>query len=304
MPERPDDGEITVVGDERTQRIVEEVGPATPYIDPGPSFGAPGEPQVVAEDERVYVGPDGRVQRDRERVVRRPMRGPFDDFWPALAILLLAALIGLGALWYFTRAEQRTVPAVTSMNLDRAIGRVQDEDLDVDIVNLSHRTPRGTVFDQRPNAGAELDEGSKVTLLVSKGPAAVSVPNTVGLAEQQARERLAQAGLGIRVFEVFSDEPTGEVVAQDPGAGERVSKDESVRVNVSKGTGMVDVPSLVGTTRAQAEADLAALGLKANVFEVPSIEPSGTVVAQHPAGGQVREGSSVRLNVSNGQTPP
>jgi serine/threonine-protein kinase len=82
-----------------------------------------------------------------------------------------------------------------------------------------------------------------------------------------------------------------------------VSKDDGVRLNVSKGSGLVDVPSVVGETRASAEAQVTDVGLKANIFEVPSIEPEGTVVAQHPVGGKIREGSSVRLNVSSG-TPP
>ena len=279
-----------------SERVVEEIEPASPYIDPGPSYGAP----TAVEDERLRVAPDGRVEHERERVERRPMRGPFDDFWPALAILLLAALIGLGALWYFTRTEEKPVPTVTGMTLDRSIDRLQNEGFEVDIVNLSNQAPRGTVFDQRPTAGVEREEGSTVTVLVSKGPATVVVPNAVGLTEQEARDRLAQAGLEVRVFEVFSDEPDGEVVAQDPGSGDRVSRDEAVRLNVSKGSGLVDVPSLVGETRAAAEDELASLGLKVNVFEVPSIEPRGTVVAQNPAGGQIREGASVRLNVSTG----
>ena len=189
------------------------------------------------------------------------------------------------------------------MTLDQSIDRLQNEGFEVDIVNLSNQAPRGTVFDQRPTTGVEREEGSTVTVLVSKGPATVAVPNAVGLPEQEARDRLAQAGLEVRVFEVFSDEPDGAVVAQDPGSGERVSKDETVRLNVSKGSGLVDVPSLVGETRAAAEDELASLGLKVNVFEVPSIELRGTVVAQNPAGGKIREGASVRLNVSTG-TPP
>ena len=292
MAERRDD-ETTIVHKGRTERVVEETEPEAPFIDPGPNYGDP----AAVEDERLRVGPDG-VQH--ERVQRRPMRGPFDDFWPALAILLLAALIGLGALWYFTRTEEKPVPSVTSMSLDGAVSRLQNDGFKADIVNLSNQAPRGTVFDQRPASGVEREEGSTVTLLVSKGPSTVLVPNAVGVTEQEARDRLARAGLEVRVFEVFSDEPDGTVVAQSPGSGERVSKDGAVRLNVSKGSGLVDVPNFVGQARASAEDELASLGLKAKVFEVPSIEAKGIVVAQNPAGGKIREGSSVRLNVSTG----
>jgi eukaryotic-like serine/threonine-protein kinase len=309
MPDRveiePDEDETTVVRKGSTHRIVEEeeVAPAPPapppkpFTDPGPSYG---DPVAAREEERLTVGPDGQVEHERERVERRPMRGPFDDFWPALAILLLAALIGLGALWYFTRSDEKAVPSVTSQPLDTAVSRLQDEGFKTDIVNRANAAPRGTVFEQRPSAGTELEEGDTVTILASTGPATVVVPNAVGLPEQQARDRLASASLEVRVFEVFSDKPEGTVIAQNPGSGERVSPDESVRLNVSKGSGLVDVPSVVGLTRAEADAQLSDAGLEANVFEVPSIEPAGTVVAQHPVGGRLRQGQAVRLNVSTG----
>jgi beta-lactam-binding protein with PASTA domain len=304
MANPPSEDETTVVRGGTTRHVVEEgqapgAPPPEPFIDPGPSYGPSGEP-VAVEEERLTVGPDGQVEHERERVERRPMRGPFDDFWPALAILLLATLIGLGALWYFTRSEEKAVPSVTSQPLDTAVSRLQEEGFKTDIVNRANAAPRGTVFEQRPSAGTELEDGATVTILASTGPATVVVPNAVGLPEQQARDRLATAGLEVRVFEVFSDEREGTVIAQNPGSGERVSPDDSVRLNVSKGTGLVDVPSMVGLTRAEAEAQLSDAGLEANVFEVPSIEPAGTVVAQNPVGGELRQGEAVRLNVSTG----
>ena len=304
MANRPSEDETTVVRGGTTRHVVEEgqapgASPPEPFIDPGPSYGPSGEPAAV-EEERLTVGPNGEVKHERERVERRPMRGPFDDFWPALALLLLAVLIGLGALWYFTRSEEKAVPSVTSQPLGTAVSRLQEEGFKTDIVNRADAAPRGTVFEQRPTAGTELEEGSTVTILASTGPATVVVPNAVGLPEQQARDRLASAGLEVRVFEVFSDEPEGTVIAQNPGSGERVSPDDGVRLNVSKGSGLVDVPSVVGLTRAEAEAQLSDVGLEANVFEVPSIEPAGTVVAQNPVGGQLRQGEPVRLNVSTG----
>jgi len=57
----------------------------------------------------------------------------------------------------------------------------------------------------------------------------------------------------------------------------------------------------VGMTRGQAEAELSNAKLEANVVEVPSDEPVGTVVAQNPVGGQAQQGTAVRLNVSAGR---
>jgi len=46
----------------------------------------------------------------------------------------------------------------------------------------------------------------------------------------------------------------------------------------------VSVPDLVGQKREDAVKALDAIGLKANVVEVPSAEPKDSVVAQHPPG--------------------
>jgi eukaryotic-like serine/threonine-protein kinase len=99
---------------------------------------------------------------------------------------------------------------------------------------------------------------------------------------------------------VFSDQPRGTVVAQQPAAGGHVAPGSLVRLNISKGSANVDVPSEVGNPVTQAQSELAAKGLKPTVTRVPSDQPIDTVVAQAPAGGQVRKGSTVQLNVSKG----
>ena len=90
------------------------------------------------------------------------------------------------------------------------------------------------------------------------------------------------------------------MIAQSPSAGTQANKGSAVRLNVSKGTGLVTVPNVVGQERSAAESQLAELGLKANTVTVPSSEAAGIVVAQNPTSGQLREGQSVRLNVSAG----
>ncbi|MGH3071137.1 MAG: PASTA domain-containing protein [Gaiellaceae bacterium] len=62
---------------------------------------------------------------------------------------------------------------------------------------------------------------------------------------------------------------------------------------------LVGVPDVVGTTSSEATETLRSAGFEVNVEAVPSSEPSGQVVAQHPsAGSRAPEGSSVRINVA------
>ena len=257
-------------------------------------------PRVVSQSENVRVEDDGSVSRHVERVEQAPVRRRRSTLVPALLIILAIALGAIAAAWYFSQSDTTAVPAVEGLALDDAVTRLQDDGFKADITSEPNAAAEGIVFRQSPGAGTDADDGSTVQLLVSKGPADVAVPNAVGVSETEARDRLAAAGLQANVVQIFSASPTGEVVAQSPAAGASVAKGSSVRLNVSKGSALVSVPSLVGTSQADATAQLSAAGLRANIVQVPADDPAGTVVAQHPTGGQAPRGSSVRLNVSTG----
>lgn len=257
------------------------------------------EQAVVRETETVRAREDGSIERDtiREEQRRRSRTG---KAWIVVAILAVLAAAAAGAWWYFTQADTTHVPAVEGMQLDTAVNTLQDEGLKASIVRRESDAPEGTVAQQDPGAGTEVDDGSTVELVVSGGPATAPVPNAVGLDEAAARDRLVAAGFEVTSRDTFSDEAPGMVVSQDPAAGADAGKGSRVTIAVSKGTGMVTVPNVVGLSRAEAEAQLSTAKLEANVVEVPSTEVAGTVVAQNPVGGQAREGSAVRLNVAQG----
>ena len=64
----------------------------------------------------------------------------------------------------------------------------------------------------------------------------------------------------------------------------------------------IQVPSVVGQTRGDAERALDNAGLAIVVATVPGAPPAGQVLAQNPAaGGTLKSGDPVRINVSDGQ---
>jgi serine/threonine-protein kinase len=251
------------------------------------------------EDEtavrRTVVERDAPVEETR--IVRRR---PRPLIWPWLLLLLLVVLAGLGALWYFTRDTSKPVPDVVGSTLDVAVSRLEADGFKTDISRANADRPAGEVYEQSPGAGTKADDGSTVRIGVSQGPATAEVPDVVGTKESDARSQLGDAGFEVNSVQVFSDQPEGTVVAQNPSSGE-ARKGSSVRINVSKGSGEVTVPDLVGQTEDAAKSQLTQLNRKANVDNVPSSEPKGTVVAQNPTSGTTaRAGSLVRLNVSDG----
>lgn len=309
-PREVDPDDVTLVGrptrDVEVERVSTTSGhpPLPDEVVPPPPFETvedPAGPRVVTENERVRVEDDGTVTRRVDRIEHEPPRRTRRSLVPALLIILALALGAIAGAWYFTRTSNETVPSVEGLALDAAVARVQDDGFKTDIVSQQNEAAEGTVFHQSPSGGSTADKGSTVQLLVSKGPADVTVPNTVGVSETDARDRLAAVGLTASVTKVFSDVDQGQVVAQDPAGGTSAAKGTTVRLNVSKGSKLVTVPSVVGTTQSDATAQVTAAGLTPNVVQVPSTEPAGTVVAQHPVGGQAERGSPVRLNVSRGQ---
>jgi beta-lactam-binding protein with PASTA domain len=108
---------------------------------------------------------------------------------------------------------------------------------------------KGVVIEQRPAGGEEVRVGAEVTLVVSAGKPAVkaaappgretfaAVPRVAGMAEANARVRLANAGFGVRSVSRASDRvAAGYVIGQTPtGSGRRGA---TVTIYVSTGSGV------------------------------------------------------------------
>jgi beta-lactam-binding protein with PASTA domain len=197
--------------------------------------------------------------------------------------------------------QEVAVPKLTGLKRPAATRLVRSLGLVDDVQVVASEKPAGLVLDQTPAEAERVARGSTVTIVVAKGPALVTVPGVVGLTRANAETRMRAAGLTTRVREVPSEKPLGTVVAQNPPPQQQVRKGSAVTVNVSKGPGTVAVPDVVGLQREDASAAIRDAGLTAVIVTVPSQESEGAVVAQNPtAGTQVRGGSRVRLNVSEG----
>jgi beta-lactam-binding protein with PASTA domain len=135
---------------------------------------------------------------------------------------------------------------------------------------------------------------------VSAGPGTAAVPPVGGLTRAQAEKALADAGFNHRVRLVYSSSvPAGKVISADPEAGRQLQKGRTVLLTVSRGIQGVPVPKVVGLQRAEAERQLQAAGLTANVTEQETTQPAGTVMKQDPPSGTtVEKGSAVKLTVA------
>ncbi|HEX4243670.1 MAG TPA: PASTA domain-containing protein [Steroidobacteraceae bacterium] len=165
----------------------------------------------------------------------------------------------------------------------------------------------GYVVSSSPVAGASVPSASPVNLLISSGPAMVTVPNVVGQAQASAVGAITAQGLAVGAVTPQSSATVaaGSVISESPSAGTSVAPATSVNLVVSNGPAAVLVPNVAGQAQAAASSALAAAGLVVGSITQQSSATvaAGNVVSSSPAAGaSVASGSSVSLVVSSG--PP
>jgi len=191
-------------------------------------------------------------------------------------------------IYVSTGPPQTEVPKVVGQSLDDALAELQDAKLKSKTVRVDSAKPEGIVVAQKPGSGAKVDEGSVVTLNVSKGPQPVSVPNVVGMSFDSASSTLQAQGLSVaRGADVESDQPANTVVDQSPAAGTSVAPGTSITLRVSKGPSTSSVPDVTSLSQNDAVAQLRASGFRVRIVsqDVDDPDQDGIVQAQDPSGG-------------------
>ena len=134
-----------------------------------------------------------------------------------------------------------TVPLVVGLDVNSAIARLKDADLNVSVRELPSIEPAGMVFAQSIGAGAEVDVGTGVVISVSNGhPPTGSLPDLVGMEFDAAVEALRafEAETGVLVNLSRVDRPVdnpgsyGVIIATDPEPGAEIAYGVTVTATV------------------------------------------------------------------------
>ena len=230
-------------------------------------------------------------------------------FWIVSIVVIAAAIastIFLGNFLFSGGANRVIVPSVKGMTAEAADAYLKDRGL-----MLGGQTPEtsdqpeGTIIDQNPSEGEQIEKGQAVNVVISTGLGQTIVPTLIGLtSREQAELALADANLElVSVDPVDSDQPAGYIVGQVPDPGTTVEVGSGVTIKVS--TGKITVPDVKGRTEAQARADLTVAGFKVDVsYQVTSSASAGTVLAQSPdAGTPLARGETVAITVAQAPAP-
>jgi serine/threonine-protein kinase len=268
-------------------------GDATAVIAPStpPSFEAPAPVAVAPEP----AAPMRAGRRHRRR-------------WPlyvVLAVILVAAAVTGGYFFVQSQIPVHPVPEETNQPAPQAIAALKVLKFKVRATQaFVDAIPAGFVAAQRPDPGVKLKEGDTVTLIVSKGPTPIMVPDLTGLSHDVAVERLRGAGFVVGTETPQPDEnaPEGQVLDWSP-KGVEVPKGGAINLTISSGPPPREIPDVSGQSYQAAADALDAKGLKYARNDVYNDDvPEGQVVSTSPkAGSDVQRGSTVTINVSKGQ---
>ena len=135
----------------------------------------------------------------------------------------------------------------------------------------------------------------------------VEMIKVIGMTVDEAQTKLEDMGITVVVSGTQeSDEEAGTILSQDPKEGSMIAKNSTVKVVVAGQSTTeadeIDVPSVVGKTKSEAETAIknAKFNYK-ETYEYSADVAADVVISQSPASGKLAEGSTIEIVISQGE---
>lgn len=252
-------------------------------------------------------------QRNRQEKAEKGLKGWIKEHKKlsiVIGMILLFSLAfgGTMIVLNITNPKEVDLPNVVGLTKEEAQKQIEDAKLkyEVDKEEYNKDVEEGHIISQDPayfEKYHSVKQGSTVKVVISKGTEKATVPKVVGMAQDEAIQALEDANLKAEVVEETSKKvQEGYVISQDTAENTEVSAGDSVKIHVSKGTGIkqITMTSVIGKTEEQAKSELEGIGFKVNVgYEENKSKDNGTVLKQSLDTGKVAdEGTTVTLTVN------
>ena len=196
--------------------------------------------------------------------------------------------------------ERHAVPDVRNKTLDDAQQALDQAKLEFGhaVERFNEKVPTGRVISTDPAAGTQLQRGTAVDVVVSKGPRPIKIPDFTGKPASRAEQQLTDLGFQVDTTEVNSDAvPKGRVITQSPNSGTG-QKGDTISLVVSKGPVLVAVPNVRGMGLQAAQQQLQAAGFVVRVRHSALYVGVQYVVGTNPPGGTMApRGSTVIVSI-------
>ena len=220
--------------------------------------------------------------------------------------------------------EQVQVPVIIGMTQEEAQAEANKYNLGIKYMGevASTEYTAGQIVSQEPAAGTMVDKNTTISFYVASGAYESTIPEIVGLSQEEATAQLSAAGynnINI-VTQVDENIEVGTVVSVSPGAGETAMTDTMVTIMVNAsadgstsagGTGtdsgekiqptgeVVSVPAYTGLPQEMATEAARALGLNVAIEYGDSTNfATGDVIDQSVIG-EAEVGSTLTLTINS-----
>ncbi|RRR81327.1 Stk1 family PASTA domain-containing Ser/Thr kinase [Streptomyces sp. RP5T] len=203
-----------------------------------------------------------------------------------------------------TGAPKVAVPSVLGQDVDKATETLEGDQYQFVVKTkkqVSTEEP-GTVLDQDPKLGAEVEKGSTVTLTIAKAEEKSTVPDVIGRSCDDAKAQMQANNLVGNCTEVETEDTNqiGKVISTSPQAGTQADKNSQVTIQIGKAADKTEVPSVVGRTVGQARQILNNAGFTNIQFANGSDQSDTALVAQQDpgAGSEVGDPGGTQINLT------
>ncbi len=230
-------------------------------------------------------------------------------------VMLVAIFILVFVVTLFVTKFAMDAGTVKNVEIPELVGLTEDEvkeklkgtkfTYEIEAEEYNSEVEAGKVSAQNPayRKNFTIKENSKISLTISKGTELTTVPKVAGMEYSEAEKEITAKKLKIEKIEEKSDKiKEGYVTRQEPAENTEIQAGETVKVYVSIGNGLEQVPVtfVVGKTEADARKELEDKKLKVEVkYDEDTSKTNGIVLKQSKDVGEVvEEGTTIVLTVN------
>ncbi|MFJ3667915.1 Stk1 family PASTA domain-containing Ser/Thr kinase [Streptomyces sp. NPDC090106] len=201
-----------------------------------------------------------------------------------------------------TGAPKVTVPSVIGDQFDDAKSKLEGDDYGLVVKQKTKESAEeeGSVLDQDPVFGKEVEKGSTITLTVAKAVQKSTVPDVNGKSCDEAKALMSQndlTGNCVTDTETDDDNLVDKVISTDPQIGSSVDKGSTVTIHIGKAAEeeQATVPTVTQQRLKDAKKALQDAGLTVGNITGSQDDNAVVLTQDQQAGSQVPKGTTVNL---------
>ncbi|MGM0606790.1 MAG: PASTA domain-containing protein [Candidatus Muiribacteriota bacterium] len=210
---------------------------------------------------------------------------------------------------FFNEGQVR-VPDFVGMSLNDAMELAPRYKLRLEVKGEAHdeHLEKNYIIKQDPISNFSVKKGRTIEFIISKGKKESITPNLRGISVREAERVILQNNFSIgRKSYVYSDEPEGVIVSQQPLAGINYREGQFISMLVSKGdkTEYVILPEFIGGNYNNVKDTIRMMGLEVgNIkYDFADEKEPGEIIDQQPASGtRLEKGAEINLRVNRNRT--